>query len=368
MEFGLFFINEKPPGHTDQQVIRDALEQSRLADELGFDCLWLGEHHFAPYGTMSDTMVFGAAVAQATERIPIGTACIVPSFSHPVRVAEQIAMLDVISDGRFRVGLGRGYQQREFRGYGVPQEQSKARFREATKIIDGLLSTENFSYDGEFWQVNDLTLAPRPVQKPRPPIYIAASVTPESFEWLVENDYRALAGNPYTVDPGVSERSCDMLMRIQEEQGKPRSLEHAWGLVHNVLVAETDKKAADIFRPNWDIATEYLLHYARALEDDSDELPEDYKYYAGWLDWLEGMEYDDMLKMDACLIGSPSLVAEKLAGMHEKGTFWKLILWMNRGGAVPQRDILRSMEMFGTEVMPQVRDLGPQPLSGVAGS
>jgi hypothetical protein len=157
-------------------------------------------------------------------------------------------------------------------------------------------------------------------------------------------------------------------MRIQEERGKPRTLEHAWGLVHNVLVAETDQKAAEIFRPNWDIATEYLLHYARALEDDSDELPEDYKYYAGWLDWLEGMEYEDMLKMDACLIGSPSLVAEKLAGMHEKGTFWKHILWMNRGGAVPQRDILRSMEMFGTEVMPQVRGLGPKPLAGVAGS
>ena len=178
MEFGLFFINEKPPGMSDPEVVANALEQITLADELGYDSIWLGEHHFAPYGTMPDTLLFGAAVAQVTKRIKIGTAVAVPTFTHPVRVAEQIAMLDVMSDGRFLVGLGRGYQQREFKGYGVPQEESKVRFQEATDIIDGLLSQESFSYDGQFWSCDELTIVPRPVQQPRPPIYIATSATP----------------------------------------------------------------------------------------------------------------------------------------------------------------------------------------------
>ena len=124
------------------QVFAEALEQCRLADELGFDCLWFGEHHFAPYGTMADTTLFGAAASQVTTRIALGTACIVPAFSHPSVSREQCAMLDVLSDGRFHFGLGRGYQQREFKGYGVPQSESKARFREAVTIIEGLLTTE----------------------------------------------------------------------------------------------------------------------------------------------------------------------------------------------------------------------------------
>src|ERR1039458_7154182 len=161
MKFGLFFINEKPPWISDEQVMKQALEQCRLADSMGYDALWLGEHHFAPYGAMSDTMVFAGAVSQVTKRIPIGTAVIVPAFQHPVRVAEQVAMLDLLSDGRFWLGLGRGYQEREFKGFGIPQSESKARFRESVTIIEGLLNQETLSYDGEFWSLDNLTIAPR---------------------------------------------------------------------------------------------------------------------------------------------------------------------------------------------------------------
>jgi alkanesulfonate monooxygenase SsuD/methylene tetrahydromethanopterin reductase-like flavin-dependent oxidoreductase (luciferase family) len=361
MEFGLFFINEKPPGMSDEDVIRNALEQCTLADELGFDSVWLGEHHFAPYGTMADTLLFGAAVSQVTKRIKIGTAVIVPTFTHPVRVAEQIAMLDVMSGGRFWIGLGRGYQQREFNGYGVPQNESKVRVREATDIIDGLLSHENFSYDGQFWKVENLTIAPRPKQKPRPPIYIAGSATPESVEWLVQKNYRCLTGNPYSLDPGSSEEIGNVLLETQERFGMPVSLEHAWGLLHNVLVAETDEKAAETFRANWNLSNDYLYTYARVVEDGP--LPEDYKYYemmhALW-EKLRVTDYGDMLAMRGSLVGSPGLVTEKLAKLHEDTGLSKQLLWMNRGGAVPQKDILHSMELFATEVMPALREVGVQ--------
>jgi alkanesulfonate monooxygenase SsuD/methylene tetrahydromethanopterin reductase-like flavin-dependent oxidoreductase (luciferase family) len=360
MEFGLFFINEKPPGFSDRDVVRNALEQCQVADELGFDAVWLGEHHFAPYGTMGDTLVFAAAVAERTKTIPIGTAVIVPAFTHPVRVAEQIAMVDVMSEGRFMPGFGRGYQQREFNGYGVPQEESTLRFREAVTIIDGLLSTENFSYEGQFHSFENLTLAPMPLQKPRPPIYVAGTATPASCEWLVSKNYRCLTGNPYSLDPGSSERISHVLLDEQERQGKPQSLEHAWGLIHNILVADTDEEAARIFKANWDLSNEYLYTYARVVEPGS-PLPEDYKYYEmmneAWAQ-LKATDYNDMLAMRGSLIGSPETVTEKLARLYDDTGFTRQLLWMNRGGAVPQKDILRSMELFATEVAPNLRELG----------
>jgi alkanesulfonate monooxygenase SsuD/methylene tetrahydromethanopterin reductase-like flavin-dependent oxidoreductase (luciferase family) len=358
MEFGLFFINEKPPNLSDAEVIDNALEQCVAADELGYDSLWLGEHHFAPYGTMADTMVFAGAVAVQTKRIPIGTAVIVPTFTHPVRVAEQIAMVDVMSGGRFWVGLGRGYQEREFNGYGVPQHESKVRFREAVEIIDGLLTHENFSYDGKFWTVKDLTLAPRPMQQPRPPIFLAASATPESVEWMVEKGYDALTGNPYSLDPYSSGKVGNTLLDTQRRLGKPETLDNAWGLIHNVLVADTDEQAAEIFRANWDLSNKYLIEYAKVVEDGS-PLPDDYKAYAGGM-WeiLKKTSYDDMLKGAGSLVGSPETVAERLTSNYEMTGMHKQLLWMNRGGAVPQKDILRSMELFANEVVPQVRGLG----------
>jgi alkanesulfonate monooxygenase SsuD/methylene tetrahydromethanopterin reductase-like flavin-dependent oxidoreductase (luciferase family) len=330
--------------------------------------VFLGEHHFAPYGTMGDTLVFAGAVAQATENVTIGTAVIVPTFTHPVRVAEQIAMIDVMSDGRFWAGFGRGYQEREFNGYGVPQGESTVRFREAVEIIDGLLSTENFSYNGQFWSFEDLTIAPMPVQKPRPPIYIAGSATPSSLEWLVKKNYRCLTGNPYSLDPGSSEEIGNVLIDEQGRQGKPQTLEHAWGLLHNVLVADTDEQAAELFRANWELSNEYLYNYARVVEEGS-ELPEDYKYYEKmhqmW-ESLKATDYTDMLKMRGSLVGSPDTVTEKLIKLHEDTGLVKQLFWMNRGGAVPQKDILHSMELFASEVIPATRHLGADPAELVA--
>jgi alkanesulfonate monooxygenase SsuD/methylene tetrahydromethanopterin reductase-like flavin-dependent oxidoreductase (luciferase family) len=358
MEFGLFFINEKPPQLRDEEVIENALEQCVRADELGYDSVWLGEHHFAPYGTMADTMVFAGAVAVQTKRIPIGTAVIVPSFTNPVRVAEQIAMVDVMSHGRFLVGLGRGYQEREFKGYGVPQNESKVRFRECVRIIDGLLSNETFSFDGQFWSFEDLKLAPRPVQRPRPPIYLAAGHTLESTEWMVENDYLALTGNPYSLDPFSSGKIGHQILDVRKRLGKPETLDDAWGLLHNVLVAEADEEAARIFRANWDLSNEYLITYAKVVEDGS-PLPDDYKAYAGGMfQTLRETKYDDMLKGVGSLVGSPETVAERLSALYDMTGMKRQLLWMNRGGAVPQADLLRSMELFATEVMPRVRDVG----------
>lgn len=355
MQFGLFFINERAPGVSDAEVTKDALEQCRLADEVGFDAVWLGEHHFSPYGTMPDTMVFAGAVSQVTKRVNIGTAVIVPTFQHPVRVAEQVSMLDHLSDGRFWLGVGRGYQQREFNGFGIPQSESKNRFRESVTIIRGLLRNETFSYEGEYWSVDDLGITPKPIREV--PIYVAVSRTPESFEWAVEEDFGVLVGNPYSIDSG-NEDAQEMHTAAQRAAGRPESSARTWATLNNVFLHESSQKAKDIFEETWKIGNEYLWKYARVVEEGQ-EVPDDYKHYAGWKDLINTQEYQSLAASPSTMVGSPNEVVERLERLTELSPgIDKYILWMNRGGSIPQREVLESIELFGTKVLPQVRDLG----------
>jgi len=119
------------------EVYANSLEECRLADELGFHAVWLAEHHFSPYGICPNLAVFGAAVARETKRVRIGTAVVIEPFSHPVRIAEEFAMLDILSGGRLDFGIGRGYQPKEFTGLGVSMERTRERFEEGDKAGRG---------------------------------------------------------------------------------------------------------------------------------------------------------------------------------------------------------------------------------------
>lgn len=358
MKFGLFMLNDKPPGMSDAESYRNCLEQCRAADEMGYDALWLGEHHFAPYGTVADCTVLGAAISQITKRILIGTSVIVPIFSHPVRVAEQVAMLDQLSDGRFVFGVGRGYQSREFRGYGVPQAESKVRFREAMEIIEGLLKHENFTYHGKYWSVEDLTIAPRPLRPPPElPIMYAVSRSPDSYEMVAQYDYVPFIGNPYAMDPGIG-TGRELYVEYLRKYGRPVEdrLDSAWGLLNDCFAWDTSQQAAEIYRPAWGIASSHMYNYAKVVEE-GEELPEDYKAFEGWMDWLTAGNYEDMLSAETALVGSPDQLVEKLHNLHEVYGLSNYIIWMNRSGSIPLKDMLHSMELFAEKVMPQVAHL-----------
>jgi alkanesulfonate monooxygenase SsuD/methylene tetrahydromethanopterin reductase-like flavin-dependent oxidoreductase (luciferase family) len=117
------------------EVYANSLEECRLADELGFDAVWLAEHHFSPYGICANLAVFGAAVARETKRARIGTAVVIAPFAHPLRIAEEYAMLDILSGGRLDFGIGRGYQPKEFQGLSVSMEKTRERFDESLELI-----------------------------------------------------------------------------------------------------------------------------------------------------------------------------------------------------------------------------------------
>ncbi|MDI5941550.1 LLM class flavin-dependent oxidoreductase [Micromonospora sp. DH15] len=167
-------------GTSDHQVLRETLDEIQLADELGFDSIWLAEHHFSKYGILGSPVNFGMAVAERTRRITIGTAVLVLPLHHPLRLAEDIAALDVLSGGRVRIGVGRGYQPAEFAGFGIPLEESKQRYQETLEILRLALSQENFSYHGQIFHYDNVTTYPRPHTPGGPPI-LQGTVSPDSF-------------------------------------------------------------------------------------------------------------------------------------------------------------------------------------------
>src|SRR5206468_2861046 len=180
MKFAMFTLSERPEGCSAADVYHRVIEQAEAADELGFEAMWLAEHHFTDYGITPSPAVLGTAIAGRTRRLRIGTGVAILPFHDPRRLAEDYAMLDVLSEGRLDFGVGRGYQPAEFAGFGVSMADSRARFNEALQIIEGLWTNDVFSYHGDHFRFDDLSLYPRQVQAP-PPIWMAA-VSPESFD------------------------------------------------------------------------------------------------------------------------------------------------------------------------------------------
>ena len=135
-------------------------------------------------------------VAARTERLRIGTAVVVLPLHNPVLVAEEFAMLDVLSGGRLEAGLGSGYQRQEFDGVGVDMEESRARFREAVDVITRAWTEERLTFHGQFTHVDDLWVVPKPLQQPHPPLYVAISTSPETVEWAASRQIQPILGGP----------------------------------------------------------------------------------------------------------------------------------------------------------------------------
>ena len=161
---------------------KEHLDAWALMDELGFDGLGFNEHHTSPYGMMPSPNLIAAAASQRTERMKLLIYGNCLPIHEPLRLAEELAMLDCLTDGRLISGFVRGIP-REYVAYGVDQGESRARFQEAWEIIKLAWSEEAFSYKGDFWTYEDVAIWPRPVQQPRPPVWVPVTVSKETIEW-----------------------------------------------------------------------------------------------------------------------------------------------------------------------------------------
>lgn len=352
MRFGVFILGDKPPQLTHQDVLQNVLEEACWAEELGFDEIWLAEHHFSPYGTLANLPLVAAAIAARTERIRIGTACMVAPFHDPIHIAEQVALVDALSGGRFDAGFGRGYQAHEFAGFGISMDEATARYQECVTIVDGLLNNDRFSYEGRFWTVDDLTIHPRPIQQPVP-IWCTVMKTPSSFEWIAERGYGAIIGNPYQVDPDLA-GALDLYLASHGQERTPRPTEHVWALM-NAFVNADDDFARSYPRESVELSLEVHRQYSNPFERGG-EIPADYKAYADWFEKHDLQSYEQILNSDLTLMGNPDRVIDKMRRVIDMG--WRnIMLRMSRGGAMDRDRIRESMELFSREVMPVVAEL-----------
>jgi alkanesulfonate monooxygenase SsuD/methylene tetrahydromethanopterin reductase-like flavin-dependent oxidoreductase (luciferase family) len=333
MRFGTFHLFEQPAGRSEAEVYENQLEQIVEADALGFERIWLTEHHFSSrpyvpgvegeYCVSASPFAMACAVARITRRVRIGSAVKVLPLENPLRTAEDAAMADILSKGRLDFGVGLGYRKYEFDGLRVPMEEKLARFQEAMRIILGVWTTEEFSHAGRFWSVPRLTLVPRPLQKPHPPVWIATRLgTAEQINYAVEHDYRLLCA--WAAVPELR-ATCDLMQEARRKRGRGGE-PFDFTCLRHVFVADSDAEAARLGR-------EYVEYYMKSTAQFRP---------------IGAHERDEMI------FGGPQTVVKRLQRLEQAAGINNLICWMNFGG-MPQELVLRSMRLFAAEVMPRMR-------------
>ena len=180
-----------------ETVYERALSRIDVMDQNGYDAVWLAEHHFTDYSVCPSVHLMGMHVANRTRNLRIGMAVSLAALYHPLRLAEEVALLDVLSGGRVNWGAGRGFDPNEFAALGVPLEESRARFQEAVEIVLRAWTEERITYKGAFHQFEDVELLPKPLQQPHPPTWVAAT-SPEAITWA------GSAGHDILLDPHCS--------------------------------------------------------------------------------------------------------------------------------------------------------------------
>ena len=254
MRFGNFLFPAARDPDDDARVIHETLMEAELCDELGMDMLWLAEHHFDGICAYVDPVSFAAALATRTHRIRIGFAVAQMSLHHPVRMAEQMSLIDNLSKGRLVVGLGRGtaYNIYDYQGYGLDPEEAQARLIESEGIMLKAWTTDNFVHEGQFWQLRIPMLRPRPYTKPHPFVIRACSGEASMLE-------QAREGRPFLMNVQTNEETARRLERYCDtvrDNGFPEStveecMAESW-VWRNVFVAETNEEAERLAKPAFD--------------------------------------------------------------------------------------------------------------------
>ncbi len=194
MKFGVLQFFSWPERRVSLETVYDrALNRIEIMDRTGYDTVWLAEHHFSSYSICPSVHLMGMHVAGRTQNLRIGTAVSLAAFYHPLRLAEEVAMLDVLTGGRVNWGAGRGFDPVEFKTFGVPLDKSKERFRESVDIVLAAWQNDRLTWESENWRFEDVEVLPKPAQKPHPPVWVAAG-SPDAVQWAAERGYTIMLG------------------------------------------------------------------------------------------------------------------------------------------------------------------------------
>ena len=353
MKFGQLHLFERPAGRTEQAIISEQLDIMAQAEDYGFDSVWPAEHHFREYGHCGTPALILAALATRTKKLRLGTGVVVLPLNHPVRVAEEYAFLDVLSNGRVDLGIGRGYQPHEYAGYGVDQTRSRDIFRESIEIIERAWTEEKFSYHGEFYQFEDLSVHPRPVQQPHPPIWMA-SLSAETFELCGRHGYNLLCAPVFGFNIKNGAAQIDQYRNALKEHGRdPKKAGIA--ALSMTYVADTTQQALDEFKEGvmW-----YMRTFQKYVAPPKGQAPvPSFEMYAQIRDLLDYAEWDRLLAAGAVVCGSPDEVVAQIGEFAETCGITDYLAWTRIGG-LDHKKVMHATELMASKVIPQLRGIG----------
>ena len=319
------------------------LRQMVRSEELGYDNIWLTEHHFLDDGYPPGLLPIAAAIAARTERIRIGTFVILLPFHHPLRIAEDAAIVDIISNGRFDLGLGQGYRLEEFETFCIPRKERGPRLEEGVEIIRRAWTETGFSIDGRFTKLRNVNLQPRPVQQPHPPIWLAAR-GPKSIARAGRLGYHFMG-----TGGADQQQNYDEALRAAGRRVEDFSL--AQLLV--VFVAPTRDKAYDI--------AEHYVHYMLSSYGEwmgkAADLPTDALMRN--IPPVEKLREPEVARFfgESVIIGTPDEAIRALDTYRSHTRFTHLVMCMQLPGMAFE-DGTRSMELFAKEVLPHLHRQG----------
>jgi alkanesulfonate monooxygenase SsuD/methylene tetrahydromethanopterin reductase-like flavin-dependent oxidoreductase (luciferase family) len=348
MHVGIF-AEELRQGVSQATAFRDVFELADRAEAGGIDCIWLGEIHFTPTrSVISASLQVASAIATRTRRLRVGTAVQVLPLNHPLRIAEEVATLDHISEGRLEFGIGRSGVVRTYDTYGIDYAESQARFREALEIIRQAWRGEPFSYAGQFYRFQGATVAPRPYQVPHPPLRMAATS---------EDTFPAAGrmGLPIFVGLRTTELA-DLRGQLALYRGAWRQAGHPGDpsvyLRIPVYTSATERGAVEEPRESLTAFIGRQTELARAAVGRAGAGATDHR--RALAERMAALTYDDILARKV-VAGTPARVIERLTALREELGIDGLIAELNPGGLIPLPLEQRSLRLLAEEVLPALR-------------
>lgn len=359
----------------ERQKFHEALEQAAFADQMGFDTLWFVEHHFleeAAHSSAPDAVLGALTQRTANCRLGFGVALMPGRINHPIRVAERAAVLDILSDGRLEMGTGRSSSPYQLRAFGVNVADTRDEWEEATRLLPSLWTEEKFSYHGRFFSWDDaITVVPRPVQRPHPPLWVAST----------QPDTCALAGSrglgllmPQLNGPDGAREGIAQYKAAVAAPSDPigHFVNDQCALFTCAFTNDDDERARVL---GGQAALWYLRCLAAIYANDwagepLEAVPDSYRYHAeirrkglisggtlatGLSNTGAGDQQaaDKMIDSGAFCIGSPDQVAAKIDHYRRAGA--DRIVCVMQLGDLAHEDLMRSIELFGRDVIPAVR-------------
>jgi len=334
VKFGYWadFRNPENSGRGFVDLYRETFRQIERAEELGFNTIWFTEHHFTDDGYLPALMPMAAAVAARTNRIEVGTYVLLAPFTHPLKLAEESAVVDTISNGRLRLGLGQGYAIEEFAGFGVKRSERLGRTIETIEILKRAWTGERFSFAGKYYKFADVRILPRPVSQPHLEILWGAAAKKAIVRGAELGVSFAATGDG---------RAVASYMAALKEHGRDPA-QFSFVCNQTVYVADSaDEAWADIERP--------LMYQA--------------ELYSKWISRAQGIDpSQSFIRPDperlrrTSVIGTPMQVRDRLRDILQKHQYTELILVIQLPG-LDLAKAYRSLERFGTEVMPFITEV-----------